>query len=178
LRSTIRRGRCVLIVGFRGPAARPDIPGAPHMAQYLSAKLGQQFFVENKPGRRPANIATEYALGQPAGRLHHPWSRRPRNRDQHDLLHPSSRSTSCAMAEPVAGLASISYLMLIKPWAFRRRRSRSSSPTRRANPDKINFASGGHRLVQSACSRAVQGDDRHRSGARPLSRQCGPPTPT
>src|SRR5689334_591336 len=52
-----------LIVGF-APGGPTDIL-ARHMAQYLSARLGQQFVVENKPGAT-GNIATEYVLNQPA----------------------------------------------------------------------------------------------------------------
>src|SRR3954462_2663746 len=52
-----------LVVGF-APGGPADILARP-MAQYLSAKLGQQFVVENKPGAT-GNIATEYVMGQPA----------------------------------------------------------------------------------------------------------------
>lgn len=126
-----------LIVGFA--AGGPTDILARHMAQYLGTKLGQQFVVENKPGAT-GNIATEYVLNQPA--------------DGYTILATTTANAINMTfytklpfdflrdAAPVAGLASISYLMLINP-----RVPAHTIPEfiayAKANPGKINFGSGG-----------------------------------
>jgi tripartite-type tricarboxylate transporter receptor subunit TctC len=126
-----------LVVGF-APGGPTDIL-ARRMAQYLSEKLGQQFVVENKPGAT-GNIATEFVINQPG--------------DGYIFLVTSTANainmtfyTKLSFnflrdAEPVAGLASISYLMLINPGI-----PANTIPEfiayAKANPGKINFASGG-----------------------------------
>lgn len=126
-----------LIVGFA--AGGPTDILARHMAQYLGTKLGQQFVVENKPGAT-GNIATEYVLNQPA--------------DGYTILATTTANAINMTfytklpfdflrdAAPVAGLASISYLMLINP-----RVPAHTIPEfiayAKANPRKINFGSGG-----------------------------------
>jgi tripartite-type tricarboxylate transporter receptor subunit TctC len=126
-----------LVVGF-APGGPTDIL-ARRMAQYLSEKLGQQFVVENKPGAT-GNIATEFVINQPG--------------DGYTFLVTSTANainmtfyTKLSFnflrdAEPVAGLASISYLMLINPGI-----PANTIPEfiayAKANPGKINFASGG-----------------------------------
>jgi len=126
-----------LVVGF-APGGPTDIL-ARHMAQYLSGKLGQQFVVENKPGAT-GNIATEYVLGQPA--------------DGYTILATTTANainmtfyTKLAFnflrdAEPVAGLASISYMMLINP-GIPAKTVPEFIAYAKANPGKINFGSGG-----------------------------------
>jgi tripartite-type tricarboxylate transporter receptor subunit TctC len=126
-----------LIVGF-APGGPTDIL-ARHMAQYLSTKLGQQFVVENKPGAT-GNIATEYVINQPP--------------DGYTILVTSTANainmtfyTKLAFnflrdAEPVAGLASITYLMLINPGVPAKTVPEFIAYAK-ANPGKINFASGG-----------------------------------
>jgi tripartite-type tricarboxylate transporter receptor subunit TctC len=126
-----------LIVGF-APGGPTDIL-ARHMAQYLTTKLGQQVIVENKPGAT-GNIATEYVINAPP--------------DGYTILVTSTANAINMTfysklsfnflrdAEPVAGLASITYLMLINPGV-----PAKSIPEfiayAKANPGKINFASGG-----------------------------------
>ena len=126
-----------LVVGF-APGGPTDIL-ARHMAQYLTTKLGQQFVVENKPGAT-GNIATEYVMGQPA--------------DGYTILVTTTANainmtflqklTTNFMRdmEPVAGLASFTYMMLVNPGV-----PAKSVPEfiayAKANPGKINFASGG-----------------------------------
>src|SRR5215218_6551544 len=97
-----------LIVGFA--AGGPTDILARHMARHPTEKLGQQFVVENKPGAT-GNIATEYVINQPP--------------DGYTLLVTTTANAINMTfysklsfnflrdAEPVAGLASISYLMLI-----------------------------------------------------------------
>jgi tripartite-type tricarboxylate transporter receptor subunit TctC len=126
-----------LIVGF-APGGPTDIL-ARHMAQYLTTKLGQQVIVENKPGAT-GNIATEYVINAPP--------------DGYTILVTSTANainmtfyTKLAFnflrdAEPVAGLASITYLMLINPDVPARTIPEFIAYAK-ANPGKINFASGG-----------------------------------
>jgi tripartite-type tricarboxylate transporter receptor subunit TctC len=126
-----------LIVGF-APGGPTDIL-ARHMAQYLTTKLGQQVIVENKPGAT-GNIATEYVINAPP--------------DGYTILVTSTANainmtfyTKLAFnflrdAEPVAGLASITYLMLINPGVPARTIPEFIAYAK-ANPGKINFASGG-----------------------------------
>src|SRR5436305_2389019 len=126
-----------LVVGF-APGGPTDIL-ARRMAQYLSEKLGQQFVVENKPGAT-GNIATEYVINQPP--------------DGYTILVTSTANainmtfyTKLSFnflrdAAPVAGLASISYLMLINP-AVPAKTIAEFIAYGKANPGKINFASGG-----------------------------------
>jgi tripartite-type tricarboxylate transporter receptor subunit TctC len=125
------------VVGF-APGGPTDIL-ARHMAQYLTTKLGQQFVVENKPGAT-GNIATEYVMGQPA--------------DGYTILVTTTANainmtflqklTTNFMRdmEPVAGLASFTYMMLLNPGV-----PAKSIPEfiayAKVNPGKINFASGG-----------------------------------
>jgi tripartite-type tricarboxylate transporter receptor subunit TctC len=126
-----------LIVGFA--AGGPTDILARRMALYLTEKLGQQFIVENKPGAT-GNIATEYVINQPA--------------DGHTILVTSTANAINMTfyqklsfnflrdAAPVAGLASISYLMLVNPGVPAKTIPEFIAYAR-DNPGKINFASGG-----------------------------------
>jgi tripartite-type tricarboxylate transporter receptor subunit TctC len=126
-----------LIVGFA--AGGPTDILARRMALYLSEKLGQQFIVENKPGAT-GNIATEYVINAPA--------------DGYTFLVTTTANainmtffTKLSFnflrdAAPVAGLASITYLMLINP-GIPAKTLPEFIAYAKANPGKINFASGG-----------------------------------
>jgi tripartite-type tricarboxylate transporter receptor subunit TctC len=126
-----------LIVGFA--AGGPTDILARRMALYLTEKLGQQFIVENKPGAT-GNIATEYVINQPA--------------DGYTILVTSTANAINMTfyqklsfnflrdAAPVAGLASISYLMLVNPGVPAKSIAEFIAYAK-ANPGKINFASGG-----------------------------------
>jgi tripartite-type tricarboxylate transporter receptor subunit TctC len=126
-----------LIVGF-APGGPTDIL-ARHMAQYLTAKLGQQVLVENKPGAT-GNIATEYVLNSaPDGYTILVTS----TANAINMTFYSKLSFNFLRdAEPIAGLASISYLMLINP-AVPAKSIPEFIAYAKANPGKINFASGG-----------------------------------
>jgi len=126
-----------LVVGF-APGGPTDIL-ARHMAQYLSAKLGQQFIVENKPGAT-GNIATEHVMNAPP--------------DGYTILVtttanainitylPKLTTNFLRDMEPVAGLASFTYVMLVNPGVPAKSITEFIAYAK-ANPGKINFASGG-----------------------------------
>ncbi len=116
----------------------PDIIGR-LIAQWLSEKLGQAFVVENKPGAS-TNIGTELALksAPDGGTL---------------LLAMSSNAINPALyqhlnfnflqdAEPVASIATIPLVMDLNP-AFPAKTVPEFIANAKANPGKINLASGG-----------------------------------
>jgi tripartite-type tricarboxylate transporter receptor subunit TctC len=126
-----------IIVGF--PAGGPTDINARVMAQWLSERLGQQFVVENRPGAA-SNIATEAALRAPP--------------DGYTLLQVSSSNAVNATfyenlsfniltdIAPVGAIVRLPFVMVVNP----------SVPAKtvpdfiayaRANPGKINMASGG-----------------------------------
>ncbi|HTV37325.1 MAG TPA: tripartite tricarboxylate transporter substrate binding protein [Xanthobacteraceae bacterium] len=116
----------------------PDIIGR-LIAQWLSEKLGQAFVVENKPGAS-TNIGTELVLksAPDGGTL---------------LLAMSSNAINPALyhhlnfnflrdAEPVASIATIPLVMDLNP-AFPAKTVPEFIAYAKANPGKINLASGG-----------------------------------
>jgi tripartite-type tricarboxylate transporter receptor subunit TctC len=126
-----------LIVGFPAGNA-PDII-ARLVADALAARLGQQFVVENRPGAG-STIATEAAGNAPP--------------DGYTLLlvvlsnalnaslYPNLRYDFGRDFVPVAGIANAPYLLVVNPAV-----PASTVPEfisyARANPGKINMASGG-----------------------------------
>ena len=127
-----------LVVGFA--AGGPTDILARRMAQYLSEKLGQQFIVENKPGAT-GNVATEYVLNAPP--------------DGYTILVTSTANAINMTfysklsfdflrdAQPVAGLASISYMMLLNPGVPAKTVPEFIAYAK-ANPGKLNYASQGN----------------------------------
>jgi len=126
-----------IIVGF--PPGGPTDIVARIIAQWLSEHLGQEFFVENRPGAA-SNTGTEFALRAPA--------------DGYTLLQvTSSNAVNATFYEklnfnllsdmaPVAAIIRVPFVMEINP----------SVPAKsvpefiayaKANPGKINMASGG-----------------------------------
>jgi tripartite-type tricarboxylate transporter receptor subunit TctC len=126
-----------MIIGFP-PGSAPDIIGR-LIGEWLSEKLGQQFVTENRPGAG-SNIATEAVVrADPDGYT--------------ILLDVLSNVLNASLYEhlsfnfikdiaAVAGVANAPYVMLVTP----------SLPVKtvpefiayaKANPGKINFASGG-----------------------------------
>src|ERR1043166_571834 len=99
-----------LIVGFA--AGGPTDILTRHMARYLTDRLGQQFVVENKPGAT-GNIATEYVISQPPDG-HTILVTTTANAINMTFLQKSSTNFLRDL-EPVAGLASFTYLMLVHP---------------------------------------------------------------
>src|SRR5215813_1012876 len=126
-----------IIVGF-APGGATDIV-ARLMGQWLSERLGQQFVIENRPGAS-TNIATEAVVNAPP--------------DGHTLLMVSpSNAVNATLYDklnfvflrdiaPVAGITRVANVMVVN----------LSVPARtvpefiayaKANPDRINMASGG-----------------------------------
>jgi tripartite-type tricarboxylate transporter receptor subunit TctC len=126
-----------IVVGFAAGGSTDIV--ARLMGQWLSARLGQQFIVENRPGAG-TNIATEAVVNAPA--------------DGHTLLMVSpSNAVNASLYDklnfifvrdiaPVAGVTRVANVMVVNP----------SVPARtvpefiayaKANPDRINMASGG-----------------------------------
>jgi tripartite-type tricarboxylate transporter receptor subunit TctC len=116
----------------------PDIIGR-LIAQWLAEKLGQSFIVENKPGAS-TNLGTELALkaAPDGGTL---------------LLAMSSNAINPALyhylnfnfiddAEPVASIATIPLVMDLNP-SFPAKSVPEFIAYAKANPGKINLASGG-----------------------------------
>jgi tripartite-type tricarboxylate transporter receptor subunit TctC len=126
------------IVGFPAGNA-PDII-ARLMGQWLSERLGQQLVIENRPGAG-SNIATEAALSAPA--------------DGYTLLmivltnvlnatlYTNLKFNFMRDMTPVAGIADAPYLVVVNP-SFPAKTVPEFIAYAKANPGKVNFASGGN----------------------------------
>ena len=126
------------MVGFPAGNA-PDII-ARLVGQWLSERLGQQFIVENRPGAG-SNIATEAALSAPA--------------DGYTLLmivltnafnatlYANLKFNFIRDIEPVAAIANAPFVMVVNP-AFPAKTVPEFIAYAKANPGKINMASGGN----------------------------------
>jgi tripartite-type tricarboxylate transporter receptor subunit TctC len=125
------------VVGFA--AGGPTDIIARRMAQTLSERLGQQVIVENKPGAG-GNIATEYVINAPpdgytilvvatANAINTTFYQKLSFNFLRDIV-------------PVAGLARISYVMAVSP-SVPAKTVAEFIAYARANPGKVNFASGG-----------------------------------
>jgi tripartite-type tricarboxylate transporter receptor subunit TctC len=126
------------IVGFPAGNA-PDII-ARLIGQALSERLGQQFVIENRPGAA-SNIATEAALSAPA--------------DGYTLLlivltnvfnatlYPNLKFNFMRDIAPVGGIANAPYLIVVNP-SFPAKTIPEFIAYAKANPGKINYASGGN----------------------------------
>jgi tripartite-type tricarboxylate transporter receptor subunit TctC len=127
-----------LIVGFPAGNA-PDII-ARLMGQGLSERLGQQFIIENRPGAA-SNIATEAALSAPA--------------DGYTLLlvvltnvfnatlYTNLKFNFIRDLAPIGGIANAPYLIVVNP-SFPAKTVPELIAYAKANPGKINYASGGN----------------------------------
>jgi tripartite-type tricarboxylate transporter receptor subunit TctC len=127
-----------IIVPF-APAGSTDIV-ARLMGQWLSERLGQQFVIENRPGAG-SNIGTEVVVNAPP--------------DGYTLLLVGASSAINATLydklnfdflrdiTPVAGVISIPFIMAVNP-SFPAKTVSEFIAYARANPGKVNMASGGN----------------------------------
>jgi tripartite-type tricarboxylate transporter receptor subunit TctC len=127
-----------LIVTFPAGSA-PDIV-ARLTGQWLADRLGQQFVIENKPGFG-GNIATEYVVrAEPDGyTLLMPVSTNAVNA----TLYPNLSFNFIRDIVSVAGIATTPFIVVV-PDAFPAKTLPELIAYARANPGKINMASGGN----------------------------------
>jgi tripartite-type tricarboxylate transporter receptor subunit TctC len=126
-----------IVVGF-APGGAFDIL-ARLMGQWLSERLGQPFAIENRPGAG-SNIATEAVVNAPA--------------DGHTLLMATPANAVNATLydklnfnfirdiAPVAGVTRVANVMVVNP-LFPAKTVPEFIAYAKANPDRINMASGG-----------------------------------
>src|SRR4029079_5463259 len=139
-----------LIVTFPAGSA-PDII-ARLAGQHMSERLGQQVVIENKPGAG-GNIATEYVVhAQPDG---------------YTLLMPvSTNAVNIALYRnlpfdfqrdivPIAGIAKTAFVLIV-PAAFPAKDLKEFVGYLKANPGKVNMASGGIGSSPHLCGELFQ----------------------
>ncbi len=132
-----------IVVGFAAEAGRPTI-AARLIGQWLSERLGHQFIVENRPGAT-GNIGAEAVVNAPP--------------DGYTLLHiATNNAINTSLYEklsfnfirdiaPVAGIMRVPNIMEVHP-AVPATTVPEFIAYARANPGKINFASGGNGTSQ------------------------------
>ena len=131
--------RPVRIVVGAPPSGGPDII-ARLLGPWLSERLGQQFVIENRPGAG-SNIGTEVVVNAPP--------------DGYTLLLVGASSAINATLyeklsfnflrdiAPVSGIISIPFIMAVNP-SFPAKTVSEFIAYARANPGKVNMASGGN----------------------------------
>jgi len=126
-----------LIVMFPAGSA-PDII-ARLAGQWLSDRLGQQFIIENRPGFG-GNIATEFVVrSEPDGyTLLAPVSTNAVNA----TLYPNLTFNFIRDIAPVGGIANAPFIVVVSP-SFPAKTLPEFIAYAKANPGKINMASGG-----------------------------------
>ena len=127
-----------IIVGFP-PAGGADV-AARLIGQRLSERLGQPFVVENRPGAA-TNLATEAVVRAPADghTLLLAFTSNAINATLYDKLGFSFISDTA----PIAGIADTPLVMQVNP-SFPAKTVPEFITYARANPGKINMASGSH----------------------------------
>ncbi len=125
------------VVGFPAGNA-PDII-ARLIGQWLSDRLGQQFVIENRPGAS-SNIATEMALrAAPDG---YTVLMVVLTNTLNATLYPDLKFNFNRDIAPVGGICDAPYVVIVPP-AFPAKTIPEFIAYAKANPGKINFASGG-----------------------------------
>ena len=157
--------RPVRVILQTAPGGTADVV-ARLIGQWLSERLGQPFVVENRPGAS-GNIGTEAVVrATPDGyTLLIVASNNAINASLYDKLNFNFLRDIA----PVAGIMRTPMVMEVN----------TASPIKsvpefiayaKANPGKMNFASGGVGIRDPSRRRVVRGDDRSAHGSRALSR--------
>ncbi len=139
-----------LIVTFPAGSG-PDIIGR-LAGQWLSERLGQQFVIENKPGFG-GNIGTEYVVNSPADgyTILMPVSTNAVNA----TLYPSLGFNFMRDIAPIAGIAKTPFVVVV-PAAFPAKTLLEFIAYAKANPGKVNMASGGIGSSPHVCGELLQ----------------------
>jgi tripartite-type tricarboxylate transporter receptor subunit TctC len=143
--------RPVRLIAIFPPGSAPDII-ARLVAQWLSDRLGQQFVVENRPGAG-GNIATEFvAKSEPDGyTILMPVSTNTVNAS----LYPNLSFNFVRDIVPIAGVAKTPFVLVVTP-SFPAKTLPEFIAFAKANPGKINLASGGVGSTPHVCSELLQ----------------------
>ena len=126
------------VVGFPAGNA-PDII-ARLMGQWLSERLGQQFVIENRPGAA-SNIATEAALAAPPDG--YTVQMIVLTNVFNATLYANLKFNFMRDIAPIGGIADAPYLIVVNP-ALPAKTIPEFIAYAKANPGKINYASGGN----------------------------------
>jgi tripartite-type tricarboxylate transporter receptor subunit TctC len=103
------------------------------VGQWLSEHLGQQFVIENRPGAS-GNIGTEVAVRAPPGHT---------GNASNATLYPKLNFVFIRDISPVAGIVRVPHVMEVNP-SFPAKTVPEFITYAKANPGKINMASGGN----------------------------------
>ena len=126
-----------MIVGF-GPGSAPDIV-ARLIGQWLSDRLGQPFLIENRPGAA-SNIGTEAVVrAEPDG---YTIQMTVLTNVFNTTLYTNLKFNFGSDIAHVAGVANAPYVVVVSPM-FPARTIPEFIAYAKANPGKINMASGG-----------------------------------
>jgi len=139
-----------LIVTFPAGSA-PNIIGR-LAGQWLSEHLGQQFVIENKPGFG-GNIATEYVVSAPPDgyTILVPVSTNAVNA----TLYPNLSFNFIRDIAPIAGIGKTPFVVVV-PASFPAKTLLEFITYAKANPGKINMASGGIGSSPHVCGELLQ----------------------
>ncbi len=127
-----------MIVGFPAGSA-PDIM-ARLVGQWLSERLGQQIIVDNRPGAA-SNIATELAVAAPPDG--YTVQMIVLTNVMNAELYSKLKFSFPRDVAPIAGVADAPYVILLNP-SIPAKTIPEFIAYAKANPGKINFASGGN----------------------------------
>ena len=143
--------RPVRIIVPSAPAGPTDIL-ARLMGQWLSERLGQQFVIENKPGFG-GNIGTEYVVNSAADgyTIVMPVSTNAVNA----TLYPNLSFNFMRDIAPIAGIGKTPFVVVVPP-SFPAKTLPEFIAYAKANPGKINMASGGIGSSPHVCGELLQ----------------------